>query len=98
MENIYPYDIDKYIGKNNVLIIDLRKNSDYLRKHIRGSINISSEDIEKDLYKIPRNKIIVVYCQSGGRSITVARYLARKGYKVKNVIGGIKNYNGSSLT
>ena len=98
LENIYFYEIDKYVNDVNAFIIDLRSRSEYNRSHIRGAVNIAAEDIEKNVCRIPRNKIIVVYCQSGGRSIVVSRYLSKNGFVVKNVIGGIKKYRGSSLT
>lgn len=98
IENIYPEEIDEYINDISAIIIDLRTKEEYKTGHIMGAINISADNIEEKLYFIPRNKIIVVYCGSGGRSIRVARILEEYGYEVKNVIGGIKNYHGSSLT
>ncbi len=98
MENIYPYEIDRYVERNNVFIIDLRSNNEYMKSHIKGAVNIYYDDIEKNMDRIPKNKIIVIYCQSGGRSLIISRYLSKNGYTVKNVIGGMKKYNGSSLT
>ncbi len=98
IENIYVNEIEKYVNNNNSFIIDLRTRSEFERGHIMGAVNISAEVIEKNMNIIPKNKVIVVYCQSGGRSIGIARYLSKNGYVVKNVVGGIKKYFGSSLT
>lgn len=97
-ENIYPSEIDLLINKNDVFIIDLRNNIEYRKKHIRGAVNIQYEHIKKNMNIIPKDKIVMVYCSSGARSLQVARMLATEGYLVKNVIGGIKKYYGSSLT
>ncbi len=98
IENIYSYEIDRFVNDKSVFIIDLRSKKEYENSHILGAVNILPADIEKRLRSIPRNKTILVYCSSGGRSIIVARNLAKYGYNVKNVIDGIKKYHGSSLT
>ncbi len=98
IQNIYPEEIDRYVDNKAAVIIDFRTKGEYEQGHIRGAINMSVEELDNNIYFIPRNKIIVVYCSRGGRSVIGARTLSRYGYQVKNVIGGIKNYRGSSLT
>lgn len=98
IQNIYPDEIDRYVGDTTYIIIDLRNKNEYDTRHIRGAINITLENLEDSIYLFPKNIKIVVYCARGGRSITAARILSKNGFEVKNVIGGIKNYYGSSLT
>lgn len=98
IQNIYPEEIDRYVGNSTAIIIDLRTKNEYEQGHIKGAVNMSVESLDRNIYLIPHNKIIVVYCSRGGRSVMAARVLSKYGYKVKNVIGGIKNYHGSSLT
>ncbi len=98
IQNIYPEDIDRYVGDSKAIIIDFRTKQEYEQSHVRGAVHMTVEGLENNIYFIPRNKILVVYCNRGGRSIIAARTLSRYGYEVKNVIGGIKNYSGSSLT
>lgn len=98
IRNIYPDEIDKYVGNDMYIFIDLRTKSEYENGHVRGAINITVENLEDSIYLFPKNKKIIVYCARGGRSIMAARILSKNGFEVKNVIGGIKNYYGSSLT
>lgn len=98
IQNVYPEEIDRYVGDSSAIIIDLRTKNEYDEGHINGAVNMSVESIESNIYLIPKNKTIIVYCGRGGRSIMAARILSKYGYQVKNVIGGIKNYRGSSLT
>ena len=37
---------DRYIEKENPLIIDLRSEKDYMKKHIKGAVCINAEDLE----------------------------------------------------
>jgi len=98
IENIYPNEIDRYVGDTAYIFIDLRTKREYESGHIRGAINITVENLEDSIYLIPKYKKVIVYCARGGRSIMAARILSKNGFQVKNVIGGIKNYYGSSLT
>ena len=43
------------------------------------------------------DKIVLVYCSRGGRSMRVAKLLSYKGYRVVNVIGGLNAYTGKNI-
>jgi len=43
--------------------------------------------------ELPRDREIVAYCRVGNRSAFAATYLARLGYNVKNLEGGIMTWN-----
>lgn len=68
--------------------------------HERDICNIGGELIPKDtvsqnLDRIPKDKEVIVYCRSGGRSDWVARELVgRHGYsKVSNLAGGMLRWS-----
>lgn len=68
--------------------------------HERDICNIGGELIPKDavsnnLDRIPKDKEVVVYCRSGGRSDWVARELVgRHGFtKVANLAGGMLRWS-----
>lgn len=68
--------------------------------HERDICNIGGELIPKDtvaqnLARIPRDKEVVVYCRSGGRSNWVAQELvSRHGYtQVSNLAGGMLRWS-----
>ena len=92
--NIAAYEVDKYMKEwgEDVLLIDVREEAKYKQAHIFNAINIPSRDILEKRVDIPKDKILVVYCDRGGLSMTVARYLQKEGYQVVNLIGGLKNY------
>lgn len=79
--------------KNGALLIDVRTNDEYNVYHLENSINISSDSIEYNIGKIVDNfdKEIIVYCQSGNRSATVADELFNMGYKKIYDLGSINN-------
>ncbi len=59
---------------------------------VEGSLNIPLDDIRKRLDEIPKDRDVLIYCQSGQRSYVANRILCQKGYKVKNISGGYKSY------
>lgn len=72
-------------------LIDVRSPEEYAAKHVDGARNIPVDDIDARLAEIPKDKPVVVYCHSGGRSAIAAKVLRGAGYDVID-IGGMKNW------
>ena len=90
-------EIDNYVGNPNSMIIDVRPESEYKKKHILNAINIPMEDLESSYNALPRNKLIILYCKSGGTGIRAAKELFDKGFCTKALVGGIDEYKGKYL-
>ncbi|MBP5200859.1 MAG: rhodanese-like domain-containing protein [Schwartzia sp.] len=96
----------KHIGMNeaakmmesdkNVVIVDVRTQEEYDRKHVLGAICVPIEDIRADkLDKLPdKNKTLMLYCWTGRRSEDAAAILAKQGYKNVYDFGGLVDWNG----
>jgi len=67
---------------NNILILDVRTKEEYARGHIPGAVNIPVNKLEQSLNKIYvyREKPVLVYCASGGRSPLAIRILINYGF------------------
>ena len=80
------------ISDSSVIILDVRTADEYAEGHIRGAILIDqnkSDFVEQVKAKLPTEKIIAIYCRSGRRSANAASLLAKEGYKLVNLKGGI---------
>ncbi len=73
--------LDKIISENNYIIVDVRTEEEYNISHLKDSINIPYDEIDKSI-KLDKNKIILVYCKSGTRSKIAYNNLTNLGYKV----------------
>jgi rhodanese-related sulfurtransferase len=93
-ETIRAKDIENYIGKYNVLIIDLREPKEYSKAHIPTAINIPYMDFENKKNSLPSDRLLILYCDRGNLSLLLARELCNDGYQVKNIYGGIHAYRG----
>lgn len=76
------------VRKNKYVILDVRSYSEYKERHI---INAVSMPAEKLLCSNFKGNTVVVYCESGARSLECAKYLASRGVVVYNLLNGIGN-------
>lgn len=77
------------------IIVDVRSTEDFANSHIPMAINLPLSEIQMGNISLPKNKIILVYCENGGGSTLAAKLLSEKGYRVKNAVGGLKDYRGA---
>lgn len=64
----------------NPLLIDVRNPEEFAAGSIPGAINIPSHLIPLRLEEIPKDKPVIVFCQSGSRSGLTKQFLLREGY------------------
>jgi molybdopterin/thiamine biosynthesis adenylyltransferase/rhodanese-related sulfurtransferase len=70
-------------------LLDVREAHEYARKNL-GGILIPLGQLEREIHKIPVNLPILVYCQSGARSLRAAQLLFDKGItQLINLKGGL---------
>jgi len=63
------------------MIIDVRTKGEFAGGHIRGSINIPVDQLEKNLNKIKdKSRTVITCCASGARSASAKSILISKGY------------------
>lgn len=78
----------------NAVLLDVRSNQEYNEYHLDGAINIPLYELQISVNNIiqNRNNIIVVYCQTGGRSKKAVNILKKLGYtNLYEIDGGIDN-------
>lgn len=72
------------------LFVDVRTLEEFKANKIKGFVNIPLNQINKRLKELPKEKKIILCCQSGGRSTSASRFLYKAGYEnVINVKGGM---------
>jgi hydroxyacylglutathione hydrolase len=74
-----------------VLIVDVRKKSEYDAQHIVNAINIPLHLINEHLQELPKDKPFIIHCAGGYRSVIAASVLKQRGWNnFVDVIGGFK--------
>ncbi len=73
-------------------VVDVRTPAEFMAGHLPGAVNI---DVQAEGFAsiarvtLDRKRQVAVYCRSGRRSAAAAQILAKQGYKVTNLDGGI---------
>ncbi len=68
--------------KEGAIILDVRSKGEYAGGHIKGSINISVDQLGNNLAKLKdKNKPVITCCASGMRSASAKNILKSNGYK-----------------
>lgn len=81
---------------SNIIVLDVRTQEEYDKKHIPGALLLPIEDIRKgNLEKLPdKNQKILIYCWTGRRAGASAQILADEGYKNIYEFGGLVDWTG----
>lgn len=76
--------------QQGALLLDVREASEVETCAVAGSRHVPLRQIPASLPDLPRDRLILVLCHSGGRSLRVTQYLRANGFtQVSNVTGGI---------
>ena len=81
----------------NLVILDVRTPQELVGElgQIKGVINIPVQVLSQRINELDKykDKNIAVICRSGNRSVMATKIMQAKGFKAKNVLGGMRAYN-----
>lgn len=94
MQNISATDMQKITKQTpDLYLLDVRTLGEYTQKRIKGAHLIPIDQVQRRINEIPKNRQIIVYCETGMRSAQVGRYLDSLGYQnVSNLSQGIMGW------
>jgi phage shock protein E len=78
----------KLVG-DGATLIDVRSAGEFSGGHIDGAANIPVDALARRVSEIPKDKPVVLYCQSGARSSRAAEMLKSQGYQSVHNLGGM---------
>jgi rhodanese-related sulfurtransferase len=77
-------------GREKPLLLDVREPWEFERARIEGAQLVPMREVAQRVGEIDQGKAVVALCHHGGRSMQVAVFLEKAGYKnVHNLAGGI---------
>ena len=83
--------MDDHYADESTLLLDVRDESLFQRGTIPGAVNIPLSRI-RELYALPREKTVYVFCQSDVVSREVTEILSDAGYDAVNLQGGYRQF------
>lgn len=78
------------LQREGALLLDVREPFEVATCAIAGSQHIPMRQVPEALPDLPRDRLILVHCHHGGRSLRVTQFLRANGFtQVSNIAGGI---------
>jgi len=103
-DDVSPSDVyARLVQGDTLLLLDVREAIEYFNGHIAepdGFLPITptlmpwnSDVLENEYSRLPSDKDIIVYCQSGGRSALASNFLETNGFtRIFNMVGGFSSW------
>lgn len=94
---ITPEELQKKLEQGESLeLVDVREAEEVAEGMIPGAKHIPMNEIPATLDYFDKNKEYIFICRSSRRSENVCYFLQEKGYKVRNMIGGMLAWTGET--
>ncbi|PNQ73767.1 rhodanese-like domain-containing protein [Hanstruepera neustonica] len=85
---------------DDIQLVDVRTPGEYAEGYIENFQNIDflSPTFDEDIAKLDKNKPVILYCKSGGRSASCAKKMVDAGFvKVYDLEGGISKWQHEGM-
>ncbi len=87
------HDLLPNMGKESLFLLDVRKENDWIKERIDGSHNIYIGLLKDNLESVPKDKHVVVSCDTGYKASIGTSILQMNGYKnVTNILGSMMSW------
>ena len=83
----------------NLVLLDVRTEEEWEERHLAGATLIPMQSIVRRLGELDSSREIIVVCEHGVRSESVAMYLVSKAEfpNVSTMVGGLSVWNGATV-
>jgi NADPH-dependent 2,4-dienoyl-CoA reductase/sulfur reductase-like enzyme/peroxiredoxin family protein/rhodanese-related sulfurtransferase/TusA-related sulfurtransferase len=81
------------LDRDKTTILDVRLPEELSLGMIDGALHIPLQQVRQNLNEIPKDRPVLVYCQTGQRSYFATRALNQLGFEAYNLTGGYKTYS-----
>jgi rhodanese-related sulfurtransferase len=82
----------------DALVLDVREPWEYTAGHVPGAVSLPQADLALHLDRVPRDRDVLVVCESGNRSLRASGFLRDVGYeRVTNLAGGTGGWRRAGL-
>lgn len=89
MKQITPQEANDLHVAGDAVILDVREEDEVAYARIPGSMHIPLFELNDRIAELPKDRLVVCQCASGGRSLGATAALMRHGLDAANLAGGI---------
>ena len=87
-----------YIRQGDAVVIDLREEALFLKRHIPGAVCMPYDDFDEDASILKAYRILILCCERGSASLQLGRRLSDRGYPVLSLVGGMEAWQGPTIS
>ncbi|MGP4081992.1 rhodanese-like domain-containing protein [Pseudalkalibacillus sp. R45] len=97
LNTITPAEVEKLLKEGKkISIIDVREDEEVVAGKIPEAKHIRLMEIPDRLKEIEKDQEHIMVCRSGRRSENAGLFLQEQGFKVKNMVGGMLEWEGET--
>lgn len=78
------------------IVLDIRSRDRFDKEHLDKALNIPMHQLHERYHELPHDRSLMLVDDQGFRSFLAASYLARKGFKVTRLFGGMAAWKSFS--
>ena len=92
---ILPNEVKQLLKEDQTIsVLDVREDGEVAAGKIPGAQHIPLGQVLTRTGELDPDKEYIIVCRSGNRSSLACEWLTEKGFKVKNMTGGMSNWTG----
>jgi rhodanese-related sulfurtransferase len=92
-----PAEVSRLLADGDIQLIDVRQPHEHEAGRIAGTRLIELSTLAQAVDSIDRERPVVFYCRSGGRSGMATDALREAGFDVHNMVGGMLAWAAAGL-
>ena len=85
---VTPADAHTLVADGKAVLVDVREPNEWANGHASAAKHVPLGWLAAKSAQLPKDREILVICQSGNRSLTGARWLNDAGFQARSVAGG----------
>jgi hydroxyacylglutathione hydrolase len=98
IERISAEEMESRLKSRKILVVDVRRKSEFDSEHIVDALNIPLREINDHLAQLPKETPFIIHCAGGYRSMIAASILKQRGWNnFVDVAGGFNEIKNTSL-
>jgi len=74
-------ELERLLQVGGVRVVDVREEWEYRRGRVPGALHVPLNQLPQRAASLPRDKRILLICESGSRSLAAADFLLRSGFE-----------------
>jgi rhodanese-related sulfurtransferase len=92
-----PQQVSELLASGDYQLIDVRQPHEHEAGRIAGGRLIELGRLSQEAETIARDRPVIFYCRSGGRSAMATQAFSQAGYDAHNMLGGLLDWAAAGL-